>query len=136
MINLTYSNQTRDTVDETIFEKLLPKIQKRHLNAEGEISLTIVDDKTIQELNREYRGKDKPTDVISFAYSESEKFPGENMLGEIYISIETAKRQSEDLDRELKFLFIHGVLHLLGYTHETDEKYSEMMEETEEIIRL
>lgn len=136
MINLTYSNQTRDTVDETIFEKLLPKIQKRHPKSDGEISLAIMDDEAIRALNREYRGKDKPTDVISFAYNESEKFPGENMLGEIYISIETAKRQSEDLDRELKFLFVHGVLHLLGYTHETDEKYSEMMEETEEIIRL
>ncbi len=135
MIKLTYSNQTEEKISEAMFSGLLPKILEKHPDAEGEISLTIVDDYKIQALNKEYRGKDEPTDVISFAYDETEKFPGHNMLGEIYLSVETAKRQSKDLDHELKLLFIHGVLHLLGYTHETNEKYEEMMKVTEELLR-
>jgi len=135
MIKLIYSNRTEEKIDKKLFSKLLPKIAEKHPDAQGGISLAVVDDNKIQALNGKHRGKDEPTDVISFAYNESEKFPGENMLGEIYISIDTAKRQSEDLDHELKFLFVHGVLHLLGYTHETDEKYTEMMMITEDLLR-
>ncbi len=150
-INLTYQNETSEQINEQLFVNLLPQI-----DGEGDVSLTIVNDDKIQELNREYRGKDTPTDVISFAFNETDAFPGENLLGEIYISIESArkqsgssaiainqfrdsetpsaKRQAEDLDHELKFLFVHGVLHLLGYTHETDEKYEVMMELTKKIV--
>ncbi len=129
-INLTYQNETNEEIDEKLFTDLLPKV-----DGDGDINLIIVDDAKIHEINREYRGKDKPTDVISFAFDETDSFPGENMLGEIYISIDTAKKQAEKgIDYELKFLFIHGVLHLLGYTHETDEKYEKMMTLTRKII--
>ena len=130
MIKLTYTNTTDEKIDETIFTSLLPKIK-----GEGEVSLTIVDDEKITELNQKYRKKEGPTDVISFAFNETEKFPGKQMLGEIYISFNTAKRQSKDLEHELKFLFVHGVLHLLGHTHETDEKHVKMMRLTKQIIK-
>ncbi len=131
MIKFTYTNTTCGSIDENIFTSLLPKIK-----ADGEIGLTIVDDEKIAELNEKYRDKKGPTDVISFAYNETEKFPGEEMLGEIYISIDSARKQSDDLEHELKFLFVHGVLHLLGHTHETPEKYDAMMALTEKIINV
>ena len=135
------------------------KIAQKHPNSRNkELTLALIGDKKIHALNKKYRKKDKPTDVLTFAYEETPEFPGKNPLGEIYISIPTAKRQAQkDLNRaaarpalslqkkkfsqqrkhlikELKFLFIHGVLHLLGYTHETKAKYDEMMGEAEEIL--
>lgn len=95
------------------------------LDAVGEkaaaISLTLVDDDAIREINREHRGKDKPTDVLSFPL-EPEPFSQERLLGDIVISIDTARRQAADYDaplqRELYRLLIHGLLHVLGHDHE------------------
>lgn len=74
-------------------------------------------DKEIQTVNQEFRGKDKPTDVLSFPtdFLDDEKVP---TLGDIIISVETAKRQSKNLQHELVKLFNHGLLHLLGFDHE------------------
>ena len=91
-----------------------------------EISLLLTDNEHIHELNREYRGKDAATDVLSFAMEEGEDFaavPGEpRLLGDIVISRQRAAEQAESYghstDREEAFLFIHGLLHLLGYDHE------------------
>lgn len=158
-ITLNYTNETRTKVDKRIFSSLLPKIAKKHPSARNkEVILVLIGDAQIRALNKQCRKKDKPTDVLSFAYEETSKFPGKNPLGEIYISLPTAKRQArKDLNRaaerpapslqkkkfsrqrkhlikELKFLFIHGILHLLGYTHETQKKYERMMEKAEEIL--
>ncbi|PLT34661.1 rRNA maturation RNase YbeY [Bacillus sp. V5-8f] len=101
----------------------------------SELSVTFVDNNRIREINREYRGKDAPTDVISFAMEEM----GEDevaivgadiprMLGDLIISLDKAKEQAGEyghsFERELGFLALHGFLHLLGYDHmnETDEK--------------
>ena len=131
LMNLLYSNQTNSKIDKRIFTLLKIKISKP-------ISLTIISDAEIKKINKKYRGKNTPTDVISFVYKETEKFPGEEMLGEIYISIDTAKKQAKEqkhsLKHELQFLFVHGVLHLLGYTHETEEKYEKMMAKAKKII--
>jgi probable rRNA maturation factor len=85
------------------------------------ISLTLVNDATIREINRQHRGKDKPTDVLSFPL-EPEPFAEERLLGDIVISIDTARRQAADYDaplqRELERLMIHGLLHVLGHDHE------------------
>jgi len=85
-----------------------------------------VDDPEIHELNRDYRGKDRPTDVLSFPQWEGESFDfgnGPIALGDLVISIETAWRQALELghplESELDFLTIHGTLHLLGYDHVT-----------------
>jgi len=88
-----------------------------------EISLTLVDDKTIHLLNKQYLGRDKATNVLSFSLQEGE-FGSLNpaMLGDIVISVETAKNDAAagglTLDEEIDFLTIHGLLHLLGYNHE------------------
>ncbi len=90
-----------------------------------ELSVLVCDDARMTDLNRTYRGKDATTDVLSFP-SQGPGIPGEpKHLGDIVISCEQAARQAEELGQalvvELRFLMLHGVLHLLGYDHETDQ---------------
>lgn len=114
--------------------------------ADSEVSVTLFRDKRIRELNRDYRGKDLPTDVLSFAQLETgwdePHFEGmPRLLGDIAISVDTAARQSiardeelggvgYSLEHELVFLVAHGLLHLLGYDHEEDEE-ADIMEAKE-----
>lgn len=116
----------------------------------GEVVITLVDDARIHEINREYRGVDRPTDVISFAMNEAgegepeifmdeeelEDFP--NALGDIIISIPRTKEQAVEyghsFERELGFLTVHGFLHLLGYDHGSPEEEKEMFGKQEEIL--
>lgn len=103
---------------------------KRLLHAvdedESSLSLTLVDDATIRELNRAHRGKDKATDVLSFpiegASSTREASTPEHLLGDVVISVDTARRQASDYDAplqdEIYRLLIHGLLHVLGHDHE------------------
>lgn len=133
---LFFKDQTGLNQDEleTMFIALFNHvISKFNMDNDIVVSATIVDDETIHKINRDYRNIDKPTDVISFAYEDSGKedfFPYED-LGEIVISLNTAKRQAplynHPVERELAFLFIHGFLHLLGYDHVNDEDEAEKM---------
>ncbi|NEW05209.1 rRNA maturation RNase YbeY [Paenibacillus sp. SYP-B3998] len=128
----------------------------------GEVALTFVDDEAIHELNKQYRGMDKPTDVLSFAMSEfgedeiqinyedeeeadieegegsvSESFI--EPLGDIIISVPRAIAQAEDyghsVERELGFLFVHGFLHLIGYDHQSEEEEKIMFTKQEDILQ-
>lgn len=111
---------------EEIFNEYYVKIFKE-LKLKGEYftDVTIVDNKTIHKINREYRNVDRPTDVISFAFldeeSEKDLKGGPISLGQIIISFEKAEEQAKEyghsLRREMTFLFVHGMLHLLGYDH-------------------
>jgi probable rRNA maturation factor len=110
-------------------KKLLAAVDE----GESSLSLTVVDDAAIRELNRDHRGKDKPTDVLSFPMFESgdASHAGvERMLGDVVISVETARRQAADYDapvqRELYRLLIHGILHVLGHDHEEAAERAEM----------
>jgi probable rRNA maturation factor len=99
---------------------------------EEEINIVLTDDEYIRNLNKSYRGIDSPTDVLSFSMDE-------NVLwGDIYISLDTAIKQAEeqgwDLDREVRFLAIHGLLHLLGYNDEDEEGYNTMMKLAEKLL--
>ena len=88
-------------------------------------TVAFVSDKKMQSLNSQFRGKDKTTDVLSFSFEADEFETGENNLGDIVISAEQAQRQAAennfDLETEIKQLILHGVLHLCGYDHETDD---------------
>ncbi len=102
-------------------------------------NVIIIDNERIREINREYRGKDTPTDVISFALEEGEDIKTDvRVLGDIYISIEKVIEQSKNyghsFERELCFLAIHGFLHLLGYDHMTPEEESIMLKRQELIL--
>ncbi|QAR34487.1 rRNA maturation RNase YbeY [Geovibrio thiophilus] len=106
---------------------------------EAEISVLITDDAEIRTLNSQYRQKDYATDVLSFPMAEYPLNDG-GMLGDIVISLDTAKKQAEEneipLVREFSFLYIHGLLHLLGFDHETSEEdEKEMFDMQEEILR-
>jgi len=99
---------------------LLEDISK-YLEIKRDVELLIVDNATIQSINKEHRGKDAPTDVLSFPLENIEFAP----LGSIVISIDKAKEISaklgHSLDDEIALLFTHGILHLLGYDHEIDD---------------
>ena len=106
-----------------------------------EVSCVLVDDERIHEINREYRHIDRSTDVISFAMEDNDQFYVEGMprtLGDIFISVDHAKKQAEEyghsLRREMCFLFTHGILHLLGYDHRTDEQEKEMFGLQDQIL--
>ncbi|WP_297075314.1 rRNA maturation RNase YbeY [uncultured Enterococcus sp.] len=123
-----------------------------HLGIEedAEMSVTFMNNPEIQVINREYRGKDAPTDVISFAFEEEGEgemeifFDEENALdlprtlGDIMISVERAKEQASEyghsFDRELGFLALHGFLHINGYDHMTPEDEKEMFDLQKEIL--
>lgn len=97
------------------------------------ISLVWVDDQKIQDLNKTYRGKDQPTDILSFSYLDDvDPTAEEKELGELVISNETLKRQAEEAghadDQEALVLFTHGLLHILGYDHETKEDLAIMLD--------
>ncbi|MFH1047757.1 MAG: rRNA maturation RNase YbeY [Patescibacteria group bacterium] len=104
--------------------------------AKVQISVSVVGDKEMRRLNLEHRGKDTTTDVLSFAYQESEEFidcdngDENSLLGEIVISAEQVRRQAKQIGRkisaEFALMLIHGVLHLLGYDHVTLEDENEM----------
>ena len=96
-----------------------------------EINIELTDNLNIRELNKEYRGIDKATDVLSFPMMESNPESGAMMLGDILISVEKAREQCEEighsLERELAFLTVHAVLHLLGYDHELSDEHDLIM---------
>jgi len=95
-------------------------------SANTELSILLVDDEEMAVINGEYRRKEGPTDVISFAMAEGEFGSlNSNILGDVVISLDTAKRQAlerdEEIMEEVKFLLVHGILHLHGYDHEKEE---------------
>lgn len=152
------NNQNKLEIPEAYIERLEQLLQLAGQTEgieEGEVTLTFVDDAEIHQLNREYRGIDRPTDVLSFAMqedggdeleivyevdSEDEPIPTgmDSMLGDIIISVETAKAQSEEyghtLEREIGFLFVHGFLHLLGYDHGDEASEAVMTAKQEAVL--
>ena len=129
------------------YNKLL-NITFKHLNLHFNpiVSVTIVDKETIHSINKQYRNIDRPTDVISFAFLDNEPNKDELLnsndvvvLGDIYICYEVAKEHSIEygntLNREMNFLFVHGLLHLLGYDHMTKKDEDVMFPLQEEILK-
>jgi probable rRNA maturation factor len=116
----------------------------RHLNCpDKELSLSFVNDEVIQLLNKQYLGKDKPTNVLSFSLQEGEfNYVNPHLLGDIVISIDTALRDATTegltLEQEVDFLIIHGLLHLLGYNHEntTDEETKKMWTKERDLLNI
>jgi len=100
---------------------------------DGELSILLVDNRRIRELNREYRGRDAPTNVLSFSMREGD-FPeiSPRILGDVVISTETAEAEAEKagigMEQHMIWLLIHGVLHLFGFDHEKSQKDAADME--------
>jgi probable rRNA maturation factor len=106
---------------------------------QAELSVLLTDDPGIQELNRDHRHKDKPTDVLAFAMDETVADPA-GILGDVVISLDTAERQARSRRRplieEVRFLLAHGVLHLVGYDHAEPVEKREMVAMTRRLVRL
>lgn len=104
-----------------------------------EVSLLLTDDGEIHQLNRDFRHKDKPTDVLAFALDEAEGPMLDPSLGDVVISVERAQLQASarrtELDQELELLAVHGTLHLLGYDHAEPEEAKLMRNRTRAIRR-
>ncbi len=98
---------------------------KEAVRLKGDVSLLLTTDRGIRRLNRRYRQKDRATDVLSFPAGRDSFFGANEHAGDLAISVETAARQAQDrghsLSTELRVLMLHGVLHLAGYDHETDQ---------------
>jgi probable rRNA maturation factor len=135
---IEFINDQEWGIDKSSFAPLIERLQGAIDCFEGILNVVFVTDAYIQALNKSYRDKDEPTDVLSFSYRADS--PDNDLVGEIYISIDTAKKQAEEneieLINELKRLFTHGFLHIHGYDHEKDEDYKEMTELEEKVLNF
>ena len=136
-----YNNTSEEFPYEDIIEKVVNKALEKEKIKKASCSIIIVDNDYIHKLNKEYRGINRPTDVISFALEDDKTMviPDEiRLLGDIYISIDKAKEQAKEyghsLERELCFLAVHGIYHLLGYDHEKEEEEEIMFKKQEEVL--
>ena len=122
-------------------------IKRLNLQCDPIVSVTLVDNKYIHKINKKYRQIDRPTDVISFAFLDNSgdydkilHSQGPVVLGDIYISLEKAQEQAQEyghsVNRELCFLFVHGLLHLLGFDHMKEDEEKVMFQLQEEILSM
>lgn len=132
-MELTFTNSTSKKIPKKLFTdilKTLPKIVPKPVQKEVELLLT--GNKEIHLLNKTYRGKDRPTDVLSFGLEDPVN------LGQLVISVERAEEQAKELgqslEEELRFLFAHGLLHLLGYDHEKPDEEKLMIQKTYQLL--
>lgn len=127
----------------TMADRMLRYLKRQ----DAELSILLTHDGLMQELNREHRGKDRPTDVLAFSQLESQADfaeaplpPGDLLLlGDVVISVDTAEKQARhrghSLHEEVCFLLAHGILHLVGYDHQNDEQEREMNEMARCLVR-
>ena len=149
MIVTLENNQEKVSIPEALEADLTKAMnvvaELEALSPQTEVDITLVDDAAIHELNRTYRGIDRPTDVLSSALDEGEEEPEadddeiEHLLGDVIISAPTAVRQGEEyghgLEREMTYLAVHGMLHLLGYDHMEEKDKLIMRKREEEVLR-
>lgn len=139
------TNAVSDNYMELVEKLLTFAGEQENVPVNAELSVSFVDNKRIQEINRDYRHKDRPTDVISFAMQEAGEdeleIVGEGMpvvLGDIIISVDKAKEQAlaynHRYERELAFLALHGFLHLLGYDHMKEQNEKVMFQRQDDIL--
>ena len=131
MIEILYNPKLDIDVDKNLLERTaLIALRNQHTPHQFTISLLLTDDAQIRSLNRDYRGFDAPTDVLSFDVNELDPETGQLYLGEIIISIHRAAKQAKKnghpLEAEVQLLIVHGILHLLGYDHATPEEKEKM----------
>lgn len=142
MNDINIYNETNDEFPyNDIIEKVVNKAFEIERVKNASCSIIIVDNSYIHKLNKEYRGIDRVTDVISFALEDDKSMvipDGTRLLGDIYISLDKAREQAREyghsLERELCFLAVHGIYHLLGYDHEKEEEAEVMFKKQEEVL--
>ena len=136
-LTLEIRNKTKFKISKKYFLEILNQLGK-NIKVSGDISLVLVSAGEIRKLNKNYRHKDKITDVLSFPAKEGRVVPGgtRGELGDIFICPAAVKKTfKKDFQRRLNHLFLHGTLHLLGYDHATNKKANEMEKLEERILR-
>lgn len=129
-----YEADLRKLADKTVAvlqDAKSPGLSKNFGKVEkGILEFGFLDDEEMQKLNKQYRQKDQTTDVLSFSYLDGEKFPGDNLIGQIFISPTVADKQAREngwsVREEVDFLFVHGLLHVFGFDHLKREEFEEM----------
>jgi probable rRNA maturation factor len=153
MVESEINISIKRNVDLPVEKNWLERIARKVLEGEGiassaEMGLLITDSRTVQKLNRIYRGEDKPTDVLAFQMTpDMNQEPGRSFvsppdgirhLGEVVISYPQAVKQAQEhghgVTRELALLIVHGILHLLGYNHELPDEERKMRDKENEIL--
>ena len=143
------ANETEEKVDLKQVRAILKKIVA-YYGEKRDFSVTFVTDNEIQELNREYREIDAPTDILTFRLDDAPSFPisfeeedvdflNNEEMGDIFISLDTMRRNAEEFgvknEEELSRLLLHGILHLRGLDHKTNDfEKEEMLKEQEEVL--
>ena len=143
-VRITYENKATEKKE---YENIIASVCKEGayiygLDEDAELSVVLCDNAYIHELNKTYRNIDRPTDVLSFALNEGEEEgydgPDTKLLGDIVISLDKTREQADEyghsFERELAYLTVHGMLHILGYDHMTDEDKTEMRKEEEFVL--
>ena len=147
-IQISYDDGiTRDTKIEEVIQKVCDEVSRVYGLEDDELSILLCDNKKIHELNKEYRGIDRPTDVLSFPMFEKEElenkinsqdFEYEDVLGDIIISIDRVKEQAEEyghsFEREFAYMIVHGFYHLMGYDHIKEEDKAIMRPKEEKVL--
>ncbi len=127
----------RACVRTAALERIADRILQHAGRTGTELSLSLIGNRRMQKLNARYRHRARPTDVLAFAAREAPQ-PATPLLGDVVISLDTARRQAREaghpIDRELVMLVIHGVLHLLGYDHERSAREARRMQKKERAI--
>lgn len=138
-----YIENEEGAVDTSEVEKDLDALLA-YLDEDGDFSIHFITDEEMRNLNNSFRGKDEPTDILSFAINDGDEFPSmegeEREIGDIFISVESMKRNAESFSvsagEELKRLLVHGLLHLRGMDHSSNDFSSEpMLIEQERIMK-
>lgn len=138
-MRLNIFNDSKSKIPKAKINKLFKNIKKEMFDESylGSVNIIFSNDKEIKALNKNYRGKDKATDVLSF--NMDSPVDDDSVFGEIYLSIETASKQAKklkvSLDEEYLRLICHGLLHLLGYDHKKKKDFKRMMEYEEYYLR-
>ena len=142
-IQISYDDGiAQDAKIEEVIQKVCDEVSRVYGLEDDELSILLCDNKKIHELNNEYRGIDRPTDVLSFALNEGDDYEGSeeehHLLGDMILSLERAHEQAieygHSFERELAYLTTHSCLHILGYDHMTDEDKKEMRTEEEFVL--
>lgn len=138
MIKLIINRQINFSLTNLVIKKAIDKIANKEKKINKSIIINLVDDNVIKKINKQTRGQNKITDVLSFAWQE-DKLVKSDFLGEIYISISQIKRQAKEYKVSLKEEFfrmlVHGILHLVGYDHLKEKEANIMFKKQENILK-
>ncbi len=137
-MNIQFINTSQWGIKKRNFNLSIERLKKHVPEVDGILNVVFVDDVYIEFLNRTYRNKEESTDVLSFSYMDENGLNDDKLIGEIYISVSTAKRQAEEFEVTLKYelnkLFVHGFLHIYGHKHDSEKDFKKMNKIEKEVL--